>query len=135
MLLQPCGCHASVSTICPFSVPPQRSHALQRARIEEYGIRLAQLDGNYTDSVACDPLFDGSMTLPLKVDWLARPNAARLCTRRSSATNIRRWRNQGQFQTAGVAARVDVGRSAKLRHSQSFDWATGKNRLLCWCPI
>lgn len=46
-------------------------HALQRARIEEYRIRLAQLDGNYADAVVRDPLFE-DMRLPLRVDWTQR---------------------------------------------------------------
>lgn len=49
-------------------------HAMQRARIEEARIRLAQLEGNYAETAVRDPLFNG-LTLPLTVKWGAPPNA------------------------------------------------------------
>lgn len=47
-------------------------HALRRAEVEEYRIRLAQMEGNYAEAVARDPLFNG-VALPLQVDWCTAP--------------------------------------------------------------
>lgn len=63
-------------------------HVFQRARIEEYRIRLAQIDGNYADAVARDPLF-ADMVIPLRANWTNPTKAPDVPSLRAAAERFR----------------------------------------------